>query len=325
VTAAPGSLTLRDAFLARRRIANYVRRTPLTASTWLSDAIGARVSLKLESLQGTRSFKLRGGFNAVFARLERSDAPAMLVTASAGNHGLALASAAAAANLPVTIFTPKNAPRSKLDEIRRLGATLRDEANNYDETERLAKAFAASTGAAFISPYSDVDVIAGASTIALEIFEDAPDVDTLIVPIGGGGLIAGVAQAAKSINPSCRIVGIEAAVSCPFRTSVRAGKLVEIVPGESLADGLTGNPDPETITFAIIQQFVDEIVTVTEDELVRGITGLVESEHVIAEGAGAIGVAALLAERVSSPTKHAAVIVSGGNIDRSRLASLLGV
>jgi threonine dehydratase len=188
----------------------------------------------------------------------------------------------------------------------------------------MAKAFASITRAEFISPYNDADVIAGAATIALEVFEDAPGVDTFIVPVGGGGLISGVAAAAKSITPACEVIGVEVAASCAFQTSVRAGRLVEIVPGATLADGLGGNPDPETITFGFIQRFVDRIVTVTEDDLSAAIAGLVDAEHLVAEGAGAAGVAALVGGRASVRGRRVAVIVTGSNIDRARLAAVLG-
>jgi threonine dehydratase len=313
-----------DVLLARKRIAPYIRRTPLVRSTWLSDLAGARVLLKLESVQRANSFKSRGAFNAVIARLERTEgAPATLVTASAGNHGRALAEAAETFHLPLVVFTPADAPRTKLDAIRRHGADLRADGRDYDDAEGLAKAFAKATGAAFISPYNDADVIAGAGTVALEIFEDAADVDTLIVPIGGGGLISGMATAAKAIAPDCSIVGVEVEASCAFQTSVRAGRLVDIVPGPTLADGLGGNPDPETITFGFIQRLVDRIVTVSEKDLSAAIVGLVEAEHLIAEGAGAAGVAALVGRHADVRGRSVAVILTGSNIDRARLAALL--
>ena len=281
-------IELADVFRARRRIAPYVRRTPLIASAWLSALTRGHISLKLESLQRSSSFKSRGAFNAVIARLERgSHAPARLVTASAGNHGRALAEAAEIFHLPLVVFTPSDAPQAKVAAIARHGADLRAEGRDYDDAERLAKAFAAETGAEFISPYNDADVIAGAATIALEIAEEAPDLDALIVPIGGGGLISGVAAAAKAIDPAITIVGVEVEASCAFQTSVRAGRLVPIVPGASLADGLGGNPDPETITFTFIQRLVDRITTVGEDDLLAAMSGLVESDHLIVEGAGA--------------------------------------
>ncbi len=317
-------MTLVDVLRARQRIAPCVRRTPLVRSAWLSEAAGARVSLKLESLQISNSFKSRGAFNAVIARLERGiDRPAGLVTASAGNHGRALAGAAETFGLPLVVFTPADAPATKLAAIRRHGAELRADAHDYDEAERHAKAFAAETGAEFISAYSDPDVIAGAATIAVEVFEDAPDTDTLLVPIGGGGLVSGVAFAAKALTPRCEVIGVEVEASCTFQTSIRAGRLVEIVPGDTLADGLGGNPDPETITFGFIQQFVDRIVTVSEADLAAAIVGLVESEHLIAEGAGAAATGALVGRRAEVAGRAVVIIVSGANIDRTRLAPLL--
>jgi threonine dehydratase len=309
---------------ARQRIAPYVHRTPVIRSAWLSGLVGARVSLKPESIQRSNSFKSRGAFNAVIARLERPGAaPACLVTASAGNHGRALAAAAKTFNLPLVVFTPKDAPGAKLDAIRRDGADLRPDGRDYDEAERMAKAFAEQTGAEFISPYSDPDVIAGAATVALEMFEDEPDLDVLVVPIGGGGLISGVATVANAINPGCEVIGVEVEASNAFQQSVRAGRLIEIVPGETLADGLGGNPDPDTITFAIIRQLVDRIVTVSEQNLAAAIVGLVEAEHLIAEGAGAAATAALIGHRIELRDRRVGVIVSGANIDRARLAGLL--
>ncbi len=313
-----------DVLQARRRIAPYVRRTAFIRSAWLSDLTGGRVSLKLESLQLSNSFKARGAFNAVIARLERpGGAPARLVTASAGNHGRGLAAAAKAFQLPLVVFTPADAPQSKLAAIRRDGADLRPDGRDYDAAERMAKAFAKETGAEFISPYSDADVIAGAATVALEMLEDEPDLDTLVVPIGGGGLISGVASVAKAIAPRCQVIGVEVAASNAFQQSVRAGKLVEIVPGETLADGLGGNPDPETITFAFIQRLVDRIVTVSEGDLAAAIAGLAEAEHAIAEGAGAAATAAIAGQRIEVRDRRVGAIVSGGNIDRARLKSLL--
>jgi threonine dehydratase len=314
-----------DVLRARKRIAPYVRRTPLVESAWLSDLAGARVSLKLESLQLSNSFKSRGAFNAVIARLERGEITqtASLVTASAGNHGRALAAAAEAFHLPLVVFTPADAPQAKTSAIRRHGATLRAEGRDYDHAELLAKQFAADTGAAFISPYNDVDVIAGAATVALEIFEDAPDTDVVIAPIGGGGLISGVATTVKNIASPRVVVGVELEVSSAFQASVRAGTLVEIVPGASIADGLGGNPDPETITFGFIQRHVDRIVTVSEADLQAAVVGLVEAEHLIVEASGAAGVAALVGKRVDVRDSRVAVIVTGSNIDRARLAGLL--
>lgn len=317
-------MTLVDVLRARRRIAPFVRRTPLIESRWLSDAAGGHVWLKLESLQASNSFKSRGAFNAVIRLKEnRQSTSVQLVAASAGNHGQALAMAAERFSYPLVVFTPADAPRTKLEAIRRHGATLRAEGRDYDDAERLAKQYATDRSAAFVSPYNDPDIIDGAATIGLELFEDRADWDSIVVPIGGGGLISGIAAMAKAIKPWCRVVGVEAAASCPFQTSVRAGRLVEIIPGPTLADGLAGNPDSGTITFPMIQKYVDDIVTVTEDDIRGAIAGLASSEHVIAEGAGAVAVAALLAQRIDVANGTTALILSGGNIDATKLRTVL--
>lgn len=319
-------LALADVFVARRRIRDFVRRTPLVRSDWLSAATGANVHLKLESLQITGSFKARGAFNAGLALIERTGAPRPpVVTASAGNHGRALAYAADQLGLPLTVFVPRNAPRSKIDAIRHHGAVLQSDAKDYDHAERAAKALAARTGATFISPYSHPDVIAGAGTVALEILEDLPGVDLLIVPVGGGGLISGVAVAARAISPHGEVAGVEVEASPVFCTSLRAGRLIEIEVGPSLADGLVGNADPETLTFAYIQQLVSRIALVGEDDLQTAIRGLAAFEHLIVEGAGAVGVAALASRRLEVRGRTVAVVVSGANIDLGSLSDVLGL
>ena len=317
-------MTAIEVLRARRRIEPYLRRTPLVESCWLSELAGARVSLKLESLQLSSSFKSRGAFNAVIARLERG-APReqQLVTASAGNHGRALAAAAEMFDVPLVVFTPADAPQAKLAAIQRHGADLRAEGHDYDHAESLALRFSREHGAAFVSPYNDPDVIAGAGTIALEIFEETPETDTFLVPIGGGGLISGLAAAARAIAPAHRCIGVEAEASHAFLTSIRAGRLVPITPGPTLADGLGGNPEAETITFSLIQRYVDQIVTVSESDLTSAMIGLVEHEHVIAEGAGAAATAAIVGHRLALDGRRVAVIVSGSNIDRARLMSVL--
>ena len=227
-------------------------------------------------------------------------------------------------NLPLVVFTPSDAPQTKTSAIRRHGAQLRAEGRDYDHAELLAKQFAADTGAAFISPYNDVDVIAGAATIALEILEDAPETGTVIAPIGGGGLISGVAAAVKNIDAARLVIGVELEVSNAFQASVSAGTLVAIVAGRSIAEGLGGNPDPETITFGFVQRHVDQIVTVSEPDLQAAVVGLVDAEHLIVEGSGAAGVAALVGKRLDVHDRRVVVIVTGSNIDRARLTALLG-
>jgi threonine dehydratase len=319
-------MTIADIFAARGRIAPHIRRTPLVSSDWLSALADADVRLKLESLQITRSFKLRGAVNATAAFLERHGAPrgtaGQIVTASAGNHGRAMAYAAERLGLKLVVFTPQSAPRAKLDSIARHGADLRPAAT-YEESERLAKAFAAETGATFISPYSHADVIAGAATVAVEVLEDWPGVDIILVAVGGGGLVSGIAIAAGALSAGrVEIVGVECDASPAFHEALKAGHIVEVEVHPTVADGLAGNMDPETITFDLAKRLVTRMVVAPESAIADAIRGLFEKERVIAEGAGATAVAALLAG-LPVAGRNVAVVVSGANIDPELLARVL--
>jgi threonine dehydratase len=317
--------SLADTLAARARVASRVRRTPLVRSDWLSRPGDGEVFLKLESLQVTHSFKSRGALNALLALRERlapGGPPPSIVTASAGNHGRALAWAAEAAGAKVVVFTPRDAPATKLEAIRRHGAELRAEASSYEDSERLAKAFAARTGARFISAYSHPDLIAAVGAIALEILEDLPDVARIVVPVGGGGLVAGVAAAAKALDPRVEVVGIEVEASHAFSSSLAAGRIVDVEVGPTLADGLAGNMDPDNLAFPIVQALVDRVEVVAEETLRQAVAGLVRHEHLVAEGAGAVGIAAILAGKLAG-RQRTAVIVSGANIDTERLVEVL--
>jgi threonine dehydratase len=311
-----------------------VLRTPLRRSEWLSTIAGGHVSLKLESLQPTFSYKLRGAFNAVLklaqteVRSPKTEvrevrgAPA-LVTASAGNHGRAMAHAAAAVGLRLTVYVPAHAPRTKLDAIRRAGAELRTCAD-YDEAERQAKEHAARGEGLFISPYSHPDVIAGAGTIGLEILEDDPTIDTIVVAIGGGGLISGIAIAAHELNRGrTAVIGVEAQASTPFTQGLAAGRIVPVDVRPTLADGLAGNLDPDTITFDLVRKFVQRVVTVSDETIGQAMRGLAVEEKLVTEGAGAAAVAALLARELDLRDRRTAVVISGGNVDPEVLKSIL--
>lgn len=247
---------------------------------------------------------------------------AELVTASAGNHGRALAEAAMRAGMKLTVYVPERAPRTKLDAIRATGADLRP-CVDYDDAERRAKEDAKSRDAIYVSPYSHPDVIAGAGTVALEILDEQPDA-TIVVPIGGGGLISGIAIAAAARRGgTSNVCGVEVEASSPFTHGRAAGRIVTIDVGPTLADGLAGNLDPETVTFDIVQKLVPQIAVVTEDELKTAMAGLVLKEKLVTEGAGAVGVAALLSRKIVSSGAPVAVVVSGANVDPSVLRWLL--
>jgi threonine dehydratase len=289
----------------------------------LSALTGSEVFLKLETLQPTFSFKIRGALNAVLALVEQHGAQApRLVTASAGNHGQGLAYAARIAGLQLTVYVPDNAPRAKKDTIRRLGAELII-CPDYDEAELRAKEHAATGSASFISPYSHPDVIAGAGTIGLEIAEQDPAVDAIVVSVGGGGLLSGIAIAVKGLGHPAEIVGVEIEASCPFNKGLAAGRIVHIDVGQTLADGLSGNLDPDTITFDLVRTLVDRMVLVTEDQLREAIRGLVREERLVAEAAGAAAVAPFMNEGVQMKGRRIAVVLSGANIDSEVLAALI--
>ena len=305
---------------AARRIRGRVLRTPLRYSPALSRAVGGDVLLKIETVQPTFSYKLRGATNAVLSLLEthgREVPP--IVTASAGNHGRAMAHAAAAAGLGLTVYIAENAPRTKIDAIRALGAELRPCAD-YDEAERGAKAHAATGDAVYISPYAHPDVIAGAGTVALEILEDDSAVDTIIASIGGGGLISGIAIAARN---RAREVGAEIAASTPFTQSLAAGKIVPIEVGDTIADGLSGNLDPDSPTFDIVRDAVERVVVVSEEDALRGIRAALTDEKLVLEGAAGVAYGAVLAGCVDLRGRRAAVVISGANIDLAKLKHIL--
>jgi threonine dehydratase len=244
------------------------------------------------------------------------------VTASAGNHGQALSYAARIAGLPLTVYVPETAPRAKKETIRRFGAELIGCAD-YDEAESRAKEHAASGAATFVSPYSHPDVIAGAGTVGLEILHQDPAVDAIVVPVGGGGLVSGIAIAVKGSGHRAEIVGVEVDASCPFQQGLAAGRIVHISIGRTLADGLSGNLDPDTITFDIVRTLVDRMTLVTEERLRDAVGGVFREERLVAEGAGAAGVAAIAGGALPTTGRRIAVVLSGANIDSEVLASLI--
>jgi threonine dehydratase len=313
-----------DVYEARRRLAARIARTPLLRSSWLSSIAGGEVHLKIESLNLTNSFKIRGALNAALRLSEEIGGAPSVVAASAGNHGRALALAAEALGMPCVIFTPKTAPEAKQAAIRRHGATLHSDCEDYDEAERRARAFAAREAATYISPYNDRDVIAGAGTVGIEVVEDLPALDVIVVPIGGGGLASGIGLAVKAAAPKATIVGVEVDASSPFTVSLEAGRITEITPRPSLADGLVGNLEPDTMTFPLVSQLVDRVVTISEDQLARAMHGLAAEERLIVEGAGAAAAAAIVAGKVSAPGQTVVVMVTGGNVDLPKWLSAIG-
>lgn len=305
--------TSADIRAAAARIRSRVLRTPLRRSGWLSDAAGGEVFLKIETIQPTFSYKIRGAFNALLTLLESGGRP-QVVTASAGNHGRAMAHAAADLGLPLIVYAPAGAPRTKLDAIRALGADLRL-CPDYDAAERQAKAHGAAGEALFISPYAHPDVIAGAGTIALEVLDDLADAHLIVASIGGGGLVSGLAIGAEG---RAEVAGAEVEASTPFTTSLRAGRITPIDVRDSLADGLTGNLDPDTPTFDIVRARLKRIAVVTERELMEAMRAVASHERLIVEGAAAVAVAAVATRKIQTRGACTVVVVSGANIDLAR-------
>ena len=296
---------------ARDRIVGTARRTPLERSRWLSDEHRRNVFLKLECFQLTGSFKLRGAMAKLSALTPKERARGVL-TVSAGNHGLAVAHCCEVLGLSATIVVPESASRAKVEAIKRYPVALIERGANYDDAERAAREMESETGATFVSPYNDSDVIAGQGTIGLEILEDAPGLDAIIVPVGGGGLLAGVAIAAKTVNPRIQIYGAEPMTSPTMTAALQAGRIVEIEEQDTLADGCAGNIEPGSITFPIIQTLVDGIILVSEEAIRNALAKTAREEHIMIEGSAAVSIAALEDSRLTGTS--AGAIVSGRNI-----------
>jgi threonine dehydratase len=314
-------MDLRDILRARQMLRGVIWPTPLVRSAWLSERCAAEVYLKLENLQVTGSFKVRGALYKLM-RLGPEAQQREILTVSAGNHGRAVAYGAELFNARATIIVPRTAAPTKIEAIARHRVSLLLVGADYDEAEQQAREMAARSGALFISPYNDADVICGQGTIALEMLEALPRLETLLVPTGGGGLLAGIALAARALNPTIRIFGVQSEHAPAMYESFRAGRLVHVRERETLADGLAGNIEPDAITFPLIRDLVDDILLVSEHAIREAIVLLLKHEHQVVEGAGAVGVAALL-EGPRRFGHRIGVILTGSNIDLDRLTALL--
>ena len=316
-----------DVRAAAARIRPVVRRTPLERSEALTARAGREVWLKLEALQRTGAFKLRGATNAVMlARAgETAAGGARVVTASAGNHGLGIASAARAAGVSATIFLPATAAGVKRDRILAMGAEVRPVRGGYDIAHAEAVRFAEERGHTYIHAYSDPDVVAGQGTVALEIVEDLPEVTTIVTPVGGGGLIAGtgiVARAGGWAEGRLRVVGVQSEATAAMYRSLEAGAVRSVPDAPTLCDGLAGDVDETTL--ALAQRTVDDMYLVSEAAVANAIRHLYVEEGVVAEGSAAVGVAAVLqGVEVRASTGPIVIVLTGSNIDAARLASLL--
>jgi len=315
-------LGLRDILAARRKVGGLINRTPLEYSFLLSQRAGCEVYLKLENWQKTGSFKVRGAINKVASLTEEEKATG-LVTASAGNHALGVAYAAQAlGSVPTTVFVPVNAPASKLNKLEEYECDVVLSGKSYDGAHHAAEDFERVHGATYVHAYDDPLTVAGQGTVGLEIMEDLPEAEAILVPVGGGGLIAGVAVAAKAINPQVRIVGVQPEASPAAYLSLRDGRpYEEYDAAPTIADGLAGGFG--RLPFEIASGLIDEIVLVSEKEIRAAVFVLLDLAQLVVEGAGAVGVAALLAGKVDLAGRKIVAILSGANIDASLLFEIM--
>jgi threonine dehydratase len=316
-------ITVQEILHAQRTIHPYIFRTPLRDSFLLSERVGASVYLKLENWQITGSFKPRGALNRM-ALMTEAERARGIVTASAGNHALGVGHAARALNIsPATIFVPRTAPRAKIDKLRQFPVQVQAVGETYDDAHHAAEVFQRETGATFIHAYDDPRTVAGQGTIGLEILEDLPDVDAILVPVGGGGMIAGIAVAVKALVPTVKVIAVQPAASPALRDSLRDGKCYEeYAAAPTICDGLAGGIGK--IVFEEAQRgLIDDVVLVEEDETRAAIRALAETQQLIVEGSGAVGVAALLTGKVKMPGQRVVAVLSGGNIDLELFAEII--
>ncbi len=307
-------INLKDIKEAKKRIEKVIYKTPFAYAPILSQKVGNEIFLKKENLQTTGAFKLRGAFNKI-ASLPQKRREKGVIAASAGNHAQGVAFSANYFNIPSIIVMPEATPLTKVSGVKEYGGEVVLAGNNYDEAYEYALNLAKEKNMEFIHPFADYDVMAGQGTIALEMLDKVPDLDVIIVPVGGGGLISGVGSAVKQINPHIKVIGVTAAGAPAMRLSFLSGSVQDSAFVKTIADGIAVR-DTSPVTFEIIKEVVDDIVEVDDEEIANAILFLMERQKLVVEGAGAVGIAALLHHKIKfiSP-KKVGVILSGGNID----------
>lgn len=310
------------AVLAANRIKPYIRETPLDYSPYFSELTGANVYLKLDNLQYTGSFKLRGAFNKLLSMSEAERASGG-VAASSGNHGAAIAYAMSELGVTGVIFVPEQTSSTKVEAIRRAGGDVRFFGTDGLDTETHAREYALQNGMAYLSPYNDVDVIAGQGTCGVEIARQLPDVDAVFIAVGGGGLISGVGTFLKSVNPSMSVVACQPAASPVMTKSVEAGRILDLTSEPTLSDGTAGGIEADAITFDICREIVDDYLLVSERQIAAAMRVFIDAHHMLAEGAAGVALAGLLASGDKYRDKNVVVIVCGGNISRETLKQVI--
>ena len=311
-----------DIVLAANRIGPHVRETPLDYSPYFSDLTGANVYFKLENLQHTCSFKLRGAFNKLLS-LGPEERKAGCVTASSGNHGAAIAFAMQKLGVTGVIFVPVQTSPTKVDAIKRAGGDVRFFGTDGLDTETHAREYAADNGMVYLSPYNDEQVIAGQGTCGVEIARQLTPVDAVFIAVGGGGLMSGVAVFLKSVNPSLEVVSCQPAASAVMTESVKAGEILDLPSDPTLSDGTAGGIEAEAMTFDICRDVVDRYVVVDEDEIAAAMRAFIDSHHMLLEGAAGVAIAGFQQIADEYQGKNVVIIVCGGNISRETLKTVI--
>ncbi len=306
-------LSIAEVKEAEVRIKGKVNKTELIYSNTFSEMTGNQVFLKPENFQRTGSFKIRGAYNKISLLGEKGKRTGV-IAASAGNHGQGVALAAREQGIKASIVMPVRAPLAKIEAIKGYGAEAILYGKSYDEAFYRARELQQKSGEVFIHPFDDPEVIAGQGTITLDIFQELPDIDYIIVPIGGGGLASGVALTAKEINPEIKIIGVESCEAPSMQFSLASGEVKSLTGVNTIADGIAVKT-PGKLTFKICRKYLDDIVTVSDEEIAGAILMLMERAKMVVEGAGAVGLAALINDKILIKNKRVVVIISGGNID----------
>jgi threonine dehydratase len=314
-------ITFVDVEEARERIQNQIYLSPFAFSETISRSTGSRVFFKLENLQMTGSFKERGALNRLLT-LTPDEAKRGVIAASAGNHGMAVAFHSHRLNISATIVMPLHAPLIKVTRVRQYGAQTVLHGADYDEAFAEAYRLAQERGLIFIHAFDDPWIVAGQGTIGLELYEQNPDLDAVVVPVGGGGLIAGIALVLKTLTPKIRVIGVQAEAVPSMQAALEKGGPVRLPPAMTIADGIAVRAVGET-PFALVQQYVDEIVTVSEGEIANAVLLLLEIEKTVAEGAAAVPLAALINKKIRLANGNVGVIISGGNIDMNLISRII--
>ena len=315
-------LDIKKIYEAQDRIKNIVVNTPFSFAPYLSELAEAEVYLKKENLQITGAFKIRGAYNKI-ASLSQEQRECGVVAASAGNHAQGVALSASKFNTRAVIIMPESTPLTKVNGVKHFGAEVILAGTNYDEAYAYAKEYGTQHSLTFVHPFEDEEVIAGQGTVALEILESCKDLDAVVIPVGGGGLIAGMASAIKSINPSIEVIGVSALGAPAFKNSYELKRAVDTTSVRTIADGIAVR-DTSAVTLKLSLESVDKIISVDDEEIASAILFLLEKQKLVVEGAGSVGVAALLHGKLSHlKGKKIALVLSGGNMDVTLLSVII--